>query len=96
MWGCAWCACGNTGDLQDRGDKLEQVVIHRRLSFETAFAYANERLAGCIVAVMNADVFFADGALEKVTWQPSVLHNTVRSRRLLLFVVVAVRSRQSC
>lgn len=45
--------------------KLRTLPVHRRLSFAMALAYANERLAGHVVALANADIFF-DHTLELV------------------------------
>ena len=35
-----------------------QHVVHSRLTFHQAFAYAHEHLSGKVVCVANADVYF--------------------------------------
>ena len=63
-----------------RVGKLRKVVIRRRLTFEAAFAYAAQELAGCTVALVNADIYFADHAVEPVLHRPALLHRTVRTK----------------
>lgn len=46
-----------------RRPKLVTLVVGSRLTYEIAFAYANEHLAGAVVALANADVYF-DHTLE--------------------------------
>jgi len=46
-------------------DKIEIVPLEGYPSFRTFFQYANRRLAGRVVAIANADIFF-DGSLERL------------------------------
>jgi len=62
----------------DEKHKIRQTVIGERLTFSTAFTFANEHLMGRLVALVNADIYFDEsliqfGDLETLDLQGEVL-----------------------
>ena len=55
-------------------DKIKQKVIRKRLTFQTAFQYANDHYLGRNIIVANADIYF-DSSLHRLV--NSRLNNTI-------------------